>query len=47
MNLSEKITQSELQEILVYAYIKGMENKNLKIEEMVEDIKRQLLAVKN
>jgi len=43
--LSEKISQEKLQEILVNVYKKGTDTKSIRIEEILEDIKQQLLAV--
>lgn len=47
MNISANLTQKELQEILIKSYKKGEEKENLKVIDLVEDIKHQvLLAVK-
>lgn len=44
MSISEHLTQQKLQEILINAYLKGTENKNLKVIELVEELKQQVAA---
>jgi hypothetical protein len=47
MNISANLTQKKLQEILINSYKKGQEKENLRVAELIEDIKRQvILAVK-
>ncbi|WP_226526472.1 hypothetical protein [Metabacillus niabensis] len=47
MNISANLTQKKLQEILINSYEKGQEKENLRVTELIEDIKRQvILAVK-
>ncbi|MBT2657092.1 hypothetical protein J7E81_17985 [Bacillus sp. ISL-18] len=47
MNVSEELTQEKFQEILINTYKRGMEAKNLKVVEIIEEIKKQVLSVKN
>ena len=47
MNISEKLTQKELQEILLNTYKMGHETENLKVIELIEAIQQQvILAIK-
>jgi hypothetical protein len=46
MEISEKLTQQKFQEILVDTYLKGIENKSVKVVELIEEIKQQILEVK-
>jgi hypothetical protein len=46
MGISEKLTQQKFQEILVDTYLKGIENKSVKVVELIEEIKQQILEVK-
>ncbi|WP_413307802.1 hypothetical protein AA0X95_08405 [Bacillus sp. 1P10SD] len=43
MALTIQLTQHKLKEILIQIYTKGMETKNIHVEDLVEDIKRQVL----
>lgn len=46
LTISEKLTQQKFQEILINTYLKGQETKNIKVIEIIEEIKQQVLAVK-
>lgn len=47
MNIAANLTQKKLQDILISSYKKGQEIENLKVIDLIEDIKRQvILAVK-
>ena len=45
MNISEKLTEQKLQSILLNVYQKGQETENIKVTDIIEDIKIQLLSV--
>ncbi|WP_176699688.1 hypothetical protein [Neobacillus massiliamazoniensis] len=47
MNISDKLTQQKLLEILVSSYIKGQENKNIQTIEILEDMKQKFLSIMN
>jgi hypothetical protein len=47
MNISDKLTQQKLLEILVSSYIKGQENKNIQTIEILEDMKQKFLSIIN
>ncbi|MEH7388539.1 hypothetical protein V7147_24545 [Bacillus sp. JJ1521] len=44
MNISEKLSQQDLQQILVNIYNKGQELENIETKELIEEIKNQFLA---
>jgi hypothetical protein len=44
MNISEKVNQEQLQEILLNIYHKGIENENISVEALIEDIKHELMS---
>ncbi|MFC0269957.1 hypothetical protein ACFFIX_00600 [Metabacillus herbersteinensis] len=47
MNISAKLTEQKLEEILINSYKMGQEKEDLRVSELVEDIKRQvILALK-
>lgn len=47
MNISEKLSQKELQNILLNIYEKGQELEEKEIVNIIEDIKQQILTVIN
>jgi hypothetical protein len=47
MNISDKLTQQKLLEILVSSYIKGQENKNIQTIDVLEDMKQKFLSIIN
>ncbi|MCM3568218.1 hypothetical protein [Neobacillus mesonae] len=47
MTISEKLTQQKFQEILVSTYLMGREKERLTVNEMIEEIKQQILKEKN
>ncbi|MEH7076828.1 hypothetical protein [Neobacillus drentensis] len=44
MAISESLNQHKLKEILINTYVSGMETKNIQVEDLIEEIKKQLLA---
>lgn len=47
MNISDKLTEQKLLEIMVASYTKGHEKESIQITEMLEEIKQQVLSVVN
>jgi hypothetical protein len=45
MKISEKLTQQKLLEILVATYVRGQENENIQMTELLEEIKQKVLTV--
>ncbi|WP_164525604.1 hypothetical protein [Siminovitchia acidinfaciens] len=45
MNISERLTQKSLKRILTNTYIKGQESENIKVEDLLEEIKQQVKTV--
>ncbi|MGG0275870.1 hypothetical protein [Bacillus rhizoplanae] len=45
MNISGKLTQQQLQEILMQIYKRGQESKNLEVKHLIEEIKEQLISI--
>lgn len=45
MNISEKLTQKRFQEILFQAYLKGEKSEEIKVVELIEEIKQQVLVM--
>lgn len=43
---SEPLTQQKLQEVLIDAYAMGTGNESIKVLELIEEIKQQILEVK-
>lgn len=44
MNISQKLTQQQLQEILENIYKKGHESKEIRVKDIIEELKRQILS---
>jgi hypothetical protein len=44
MAISERINQHKLKEILINIYVRGMETEDIHVTELIEEIKKQLLA---
>lgn len=44
MAISEHLTQQKLKEIMKNIYIKGIETENIQVIELIEEIKKQVLA---
>jgi hypothetical protein len=44
MSISEHLTQHKLQTIMMDIYIKGIEKENILVKEIIEEIKKQVLA---
>lgn len=44
INIAEKLTQQQFQEILMHVYIRGQESKNVKVKYLVEEIKQKLIS---
>ncbi|MGX2961374.1 hypothetical protein JNUCC23_19270 [Peribacillus sp. JNUCC 23] len=47
MNISEKLTQQQFQDILINIYKKGQESERLEATELINDIKQQMMFVMN
>ncbi|WHY90999.1 hypothetical protein QNK12_25710 [Neobacillus cucumis] len=45
MTISEQLNQHKLKEILMNIYVSGKENDNINVKDLIEEIKKQLLAV--
>ncbi|MEH7016224.1 MULTISPECIES: hypothetical protein [Bacillus] len=45
MNISEKLTQQQFEEILMYIYKRGQESKNVEAKYLIEEIKQQLISI--
>lgn len=45
MEISNKLTQQKLQEILLDLYVKGETSIDLKAEDLIEEIKQKVLSV--
>ncbi len=45
MNISEKLTQQQFQEILMHIYKRGQESKNVEVKCLIEEIKQQLISI--
>ena len=45
MNISERITQQQFKEILMYIYRRGQESKNVEVNHLVEEIKQYLISI--
>jgi hypothetical protein len=45
MNISEKLTQQQIQEILFHVYKKGQESENIKARDLIQEIKQHILSV--
>lgn len=46
MNEMKQLTQQKLQEILTYAYEKGQETEDIKVAELIEEIRQRVLMKK-
>ncbi|NHM29257.1 hypothetical protein [Neobacillus terrae] len=44
MNTTEHLTQKKLQEILLNIYFKGIETDTINVKDIIEEIKKQVLA---
>ncbi|NWQ39177.1 hypothetical protein MLOOGBEN_00515 [Bacillus sp. EB106-08-02-XG196] len=44
MDISEHLTQQKLQEIMMNIYIKSIEAENVQVKDLIEEIKKQVLA---
>ncbi len=44
MAISEHLTQQKLKEILMNIYVKGIETEDIQVKDLIEDIKKQVLA---
>lgn len=47
MNISDKLTQQQFQEILLNIYKKGQESERIKAIDLVNEIKQQIMFVMN
>ncbi|MBM7651859.1 hypothetical protein JOC76_001314 [Neobacillus cucumis] len=45
-SISDKLTQQKFQEILLNTYLKGTEEKSIKVSDLIEEIKQQVLNIK-
>lgn len=45
MNISERITQQQFKELLMYIYMKGQEPKNVEVNRLIEEIKHYLISI--
>ncbi|MGG1399959.1 hypothetical protein ABE288_19385 [Bacillus salipaludis] len=45
MAISEQLNQHKLKEILMNIYVSGIEKENIHVQDLIEEIKKQLLAV--
>ncbi|MFD0771229.1 hypothetical protein ACFQZ1_21015 [Bacillus sp. CGMCC 1.60114] len=45
MKLSEKLTEQQFKEILMYIYKRGQESKNVEVKYLIEEIKQQLFSI--
>ncbi len=45
MNISEKLTEQQLREILMHIYIRGQESKSVEVKYLIEEIKQQLISI--
>ncbi|WP_242219253.1 hypothetical protein [Bacillus cereus group sp. BfR-BA-01380] len=45
MNISERLTQQQFKEILMYIYKRGQESKNVEVERLIEEIKQYLISI--
>ena len=45
MNISERITQQQFKEILLYIYRRGEETKNVEVNHLIEEIKHYLISI--
>ncbi|QOR65490.1 hypothetical protein IM538_16985 [Cytobacillus suaedae] len=43
MAISEGLNQHRLKEILLNIYVQGMEKENIQLEEVIEEIRRELI----
>lgn len=43
MNISKNLTQQRFQEILLHTYLKGQNTEDIKVNELIEEIKELLL----
>lgn len=46
-DISEKLTQDQLQAILMEIYKKGHQSGNLDVKDLINDIKRQIITLIN
>ena len=46
MEIIEQLTQQKFQEILTYVYEKGQSTENIKLAELIEEIRQQVLLKK-
>lgn len=46
MNISETLTQKRFQEILMEAYLRGEKSEKIKVVDLIEEIKQQVLVSK-
>ncbi|MDQ0242569.1 ribulose bisphosphate carboxylase small subunit [Bacillus fengqiuensis] len=44
MNISDKLTQQQFQEILFNIYKKGQESEKMEAAELINEIKRQIMS---
>jgi hypothetical protein len=44
MNISEKLTEQKLQQILTNIYVKGQETENITVSDLIEEIKQQVMS---
>ncbi|WP_158211650.1 hypothetical protein [Alkalihalobacterium alkalinitrilicum] len=47
MNISEKLSEQQLQNILLTIYEKGQSEKNINVTELIEEIKEHIMTVVN
>lgn len=45
MNISERITQQQFKEILLYIHRRGHESKNVEVNHLIEEIKQYLISI--
>lgn len=44
MGISEQLTPQKLQDVLMNIYLKGIQSDQIKVHELIEEIKEQLIA---
>lgn len=45
MNIAEKLTQQDFQELLIKIYKKGQESKDIEVVDLIEEIKQHIISV--
>jgi hypothetical protein len=47
MNISDKLTQEKLLEILTDSYIKGQGKENIRVADLLDEMKKKVMVVVN